>query len=108
MSFHAGQKVVCINDCFPKVLYEFAFMIPRKGSVYTVRELKVCTHVVTNSRELGLRFVELNNPRSDFRRMDGTMSHGEPFFSAWRFRPLADENVEQEKAAEELELSCTM
>jgi hypothetical protein len=85
--FYIGQKVVCVNDRFPPVLYEFAFQIPKKGHIYTVREKQSCVHAVTGNRGLGLHFRELHNPSFETR--------GEPWFAAWRFRPWLDENSEE-------------
>lgn len=85
--FYIGQKVVCIKDNFPLILYEIALNIPRAGRVYTVCDKRICTHVITKRRELGIQLCELRNPAF------GTKA--EPWFSGWRFRPWLDENSEE-------------
>jgi hypothetical protein len=81
--FYIGQKVMCVKDDFPLILYEIALNIPRAGRVYTVCDKRICTHEITKRRELGIQLCELRNPAVGTR--------GEPWFSGWRFRPWEDE-----------------
>ncbi len=96
-----GQRVVCVDDRFPKWVVEFFNQLPVKGGTYTVRE--VCLRRETlrgsDSATIALLLEELRNPP------DPSHKGGEELaFKSERFAPL--EEIETEEEAEAgLELS---
>lgn len=74
-NFHVGQKVVCIGDEW----IEFEPHLPKRGNVYTVREIE------EDNGELFLRLVELVNPVRRYREY-----FGETTFDAVAFRPVVE------------------
>ena len=96
-----GQRVVCVDDRFPKWVVEFFNQLPIKGATYTIRE--VCLRRETlrgsDSATIALLLEELRNPP------DPSHKGGEELaFKSERFAPL--EEIETETEAEaELELS---
>jgi hypothetical protein len=96
MAFHVGQRVVCV-DMRPrrKYLHHSAwvapFAKPKKGGIYTVRE-------VLDARPYGfdhdgLLLVEIVNPVLDYLAPTGPV-RCEQFFLAFRFRPLRTTSIE--------------
>lgn len=41
MSFHIGQKVVCVNDHFQEIVKELYLALPIKDEVYVIRDLEL-------------------------------------------------------------------
>jgi hypothetical protein len=83
-----GDKVVCVNDQFPKPLAKYYLNLPIKDKVYTVRAVYVgrgIMHPISDAAptEIGLLLLELVNgidPRSKQLQELG--------FNSERFRPL--------------------
>lgn len=90
MSFHVGQKVVCINDRgIENDLFERG---PTKGEVYTIRNIR------TDKRgNVGFRLVEIVNQPNPRREPDETGDR-EAGFYARRFRPVKTTSIEIFKA----------
>lgn len=75
-----GSLVICINDDFPVQVWDYAREVPRKGNVYTVKEIAPGRNPVTKVSGPGLVLFELDNP---WPRPD---SQTQVRFSIWRFR----------------------
>lgn len=59
----SGSKVVCIDDTFPEWIGKFYNQLPKKGTVYTVRDM--CPgHNWRMEPEIAITLVELINPCS--------------------------------------------
>lgn len=78
--FQVGQHVICVDDSDCNI--RFGEKSPKKGSVYTVRELTFF------SGAPGLRLEEIVN--APLKYADG---FGEATFFAWRFRPLSSDRL---------------
>ncbi len=90
-----GQRVVCVDDRFPKWVVEFFNQLPVKGGVYTIRE--VCLRRETlrgsDSATIALLLEELRNPPDPSHKGDEELA-----FKSERFAPL--EEMEEEVEAE--------
>jgi hypothetical protein len=75
-----GSLVICINDNFPVLVWDYAREIPRKGNVYTVKDVGPGRDPVTRVSGPGLVLFELDNP---WPRPDSKI---QVRFSIWRFR----------------------
>jgi hypothetical protein len=76
--WYIGQKVVCVNDRFPRRVLEWASNLPRKGQIYTIRSIGRGECIYTGQLRFGFKLEELQNaPRFGF--------------FAERFAPLVDE-----------------
>jgi hypothetical protein len=71
-----GQKVICVNDCFPIQILEWASNLPRKGRIYTICWIGPGSSIYTGERTFGFELEELPN--------------GKFSFFAERFVPLVD------------------
>ena len=97
--FAPGQKVACVDDQFPLGIEELYTALPKKDSIYTVRDLVPGVSLANAEGETALYLVELVNPAN---------RHGIEYgFNAERFAPLATDEDElatalsEEKYAEE-------
>lgn len=79
--FQIGQKVECIADKSWKAPY--GETVPRKGSIYTVREIREFPN------GLGIRLREIVNDVRRYR--EGTF---EPYFVARLFRPVTERKTD--------------
>jgi hypothetical protein len=76
--WYIGQKVVCVDDRFPRQVLEWASTLPRKGHIYTIRGFGRGKSLYTGEWTFGLKLEELQT--------------AERFgFFANRFVPLLDE-----------------
>jgi hypothetical protein len=90
-----GQRVVCVDDRFPKWVVEFFNQLPIKGCTYTIREVCLRRETLRGSESgtIALLLEELRNPP------DPTHKGGEELaFKSERFAPL--EEVEATESAE--------
>jgi hypothetical protein len=92
-----GQRVVCVDDRFPKWVVEFFNQLPVKGRTYTIRE--VCLRRETmrgsDSATIALLLQELHNPP------DPTHTGGEELaFKSERFAPLEEIEIEEHEEME--------
>lgn len=93
-----GQKVVCINDTFPPYVLGMYKQLPKKGDVYTIREVFLGREKVVKGGEsatVGVLLEELKNPTDPFHQ--GQQELG---FSSERFAPV-EELPEEEAEVEE-------
>jgi len=93
-----GQKVVCINDQFEPWVYKIYAEVPKKDSVYTVRDVYIGKQDLKDKDggSVGITLKEIRNP------IDPTCKSGpqELGFNSERFAPLEEldseiENVEE-------------
>jgi hypothetical protein len=84
-----GQKVVCVDDQFRSPAIEYFTGLPRKGRVYTVKDVFWGYQWGTETQCLSVRLVEIQPIDSDV----------SPGFSLWRFRLLEDVKLENELSA---------
>lgn len=59
-----GSKVVCIDDSFDPAVLEFYTALPKKGTVYVVREMRIGVNPQNDPGEICIYVIGLNNPRS--------------------------------------------
>jgi hypothetical protein len=89
--FDTNTKVVCINDRFPAGVNDIFNALPRKGTIYTVRD--VVPAVDWGLQEsVAVYLQELKNRPN---------VHGiEPGFNCFRFRELTPEELFESQCAE--------
>lgn len=83
--FHRGQLVLCIGVFKSSPVLK---AIPRKGTVYTVRDV-----VDWPEHGPGLRLAEIVNGVFAFREADGGVQDAEPSFQSIAFRPLDESRL---------------
>lgn len=83
--FQVGQSVVCIDDKFNPEMVRHYVALPKAGTTYTVRSVKVCREELraSDSATVGVLMRELVNPLDPTHR-----GHEELAFKAERFRAL--------------------
>ena len=87
-----GVKCVCIDDTIPPHKnVSPSTILPKRGSVYTIRRVK-------SADSVWLEEI-VNNPREYLIRDDGSTYFGEVAFSIARFRPLVEPKTEAEDFA---------
>ncbi len=88
-----GQRVVCVDDRFPKWVVEFFNQLPIKGCTYTIRD--VCLRRETmrgsDSATIALLLEELRNPADPTHKGEEELA-----FKSERFAPLEEIEVEEE------------
>ncbi len=103
--FQKGQKVVCINDSFPKEVHLVYSQLPKKDSVYTVRAVYIGRGKMLNAGhvkglsnkpgdsdgEIGILLEELKNPVDMF-----NVHRQELGFNSERFRTMETTTNEEE------------
>lgn len=90
--FDLGEKVVCVNDKFPNGIHDIYNALPRKGKIYTVRDI-VPAQDFKFQGTAGVLIEELVNRPNQ---------HGiEPAFQCHRFREMTTEEVSISIEAEE-------
>jgi hypothetical protein len=89
-----GQKVLCIDDSFPRYIADWCNALPVAGNVYTIRGMQFGLDPITYMYDLGLLLEEISSPR----KADGTESG---FFHS-RFVPWLDKMAESAAAQDEL------
>jgi hypothetical protein len=96
-----GQKVVCINDAFPRAVLDWCDYLPRAGHVYTIRAMQIGRYSNTEFGCLGFLLEEIVNPPSSLGYEAG--------FTETRFVPWLDacsETAHNDKA-EPVQLAST-
>lgn len=89
-----NQKVVCINDEFIPGIARFYINLPKKGNIYTVRDVSIGINVMGERGEIAVTLIELKNPPSNI------PPYPERAFLEGRFVPLdelTDEMIEHHK-----------
>ncbi len=61
MNLQVDQKVVCINDRFPIQVLKWGSNLPKRGSVYTISDIKI-VDAYQGPRGPALLLAELKNP----------------------------------------------
>jgi hypothetical protein len=94
-----GQRVVCVDDRFPKWVVEFFNQLPIKGRTYTIRDVCLRRETIrgSDSATIALLLEELHNPPDPTHKGNEELA-----FKSERFAPLEEIAEEQEA---ELELS---
>lgn len=90
--FDIGAKVVCINDTFPPAILNYMKNLPKKGSVYTVRDI-IPANDWNGGETAAVLLAEVRNAPAPHRKQ-----WGECGFAVDRFREL-DELTDEERAA---------
>ncbi len=80
--WHVGQLIICVNDDFPDDAGKLFSRLPRKGEVFTIRQVGVCP--VMNA--LGIRVEEIIGVMTVYGIEQG--------FFASRFRPARKTSLE--------------
>jgi len=62
--FRVGQKVICIDDAFPRAIADWGSSLPIAGHVYTIRAMQIGWDHVTGCSNLGFLLAEIVNPTS--------------------------------------------
>ena len=92
-----GQRVVCVDDRFPKWVVEFFNQLPIKGCTYTIRD--VCLRRETlrgsDSGTIALLLEELRNPADPTHK-----GREELAFKSERFAPLEEVEIEEHEEME--------
>ena len=91
MNFHVGQKVICVNDLGNTSGYTYGPTLPKRGSVYTIRE--IVPRGAYGYDEDGLFLVEIVNPLCIHLFPSGPMK-GELQFRVSRFRPIRTTSID--------------
>ena len=96
-----GQKVICIDDRFPRAVLDWCNHLPIAGYVYTIRAMQLGHDGVTGFSCLGFLLEEIVNPPSSLGYEAG--------FTHTRFVPWLNTCSEAERndAAEPLQLIST-
>jgi hypothetical protein len=80
-----GSLVECINGEFDIKQISLIPNLPKRGKIYTIREIKEYPN-----KKTGLLLEEISNPA-----MDTTLGFLEPTFDIKRFKELPEVNVEE-------------
>lgn len=83
-----GQKVICIDDRFPRAVLEWCNSVPTAGHIYTIRALQEGIDPTSLVYDLGFLLAEIVNPQDQAGR--------EPGFFHTRFVPWLDTCSETE------------
>lgn len=92
-----GQRVVCVDDRFPKWVVEYFNQLPVKGRTYTIREVCLRRETLRGSESATIAVLlhELHNPP------DPAHKGGEELaFKAERFAPLEEIEVGEHEEIE--------
>lgn len=85
MTFHIGQKVVCISDVTAHIqAYYPGSNYPRLNSIYTIR------HIGADRKGALLTFSELDNSHFIGQTLHGFCFDMEPGFGSEHFRPIVE------------------
>ena len=93
-----GQKILCIDDSFPRCITDWCDVLPVAGEVYTIRAMQLGGDPSTGFHGLGFLLAGLVNPRK--------ASGSEAGFFHTRFVPWLDAESASCSASEHLELQC--
>lgn len=89
MSFHVGQKVVCVRGYFKPDARDYGILnFPKKGCIYAVRDCLMFRFQDANVP--AIRLTELKNPICSW--TDG--DHCEVAFWIGRFRPVIERKTD--------------
>ncbi len=88
MTFHVGQKVVCVDDEWKDVNWKYIPSRPVRGQVYTVRSVHITER--TDGPEVSMLLNEITNPIVAWPKIG--KSEGD--FPAYRFRPVIERKTD--------------
>lgn len=91
MSFHIGQKVVCINDKWDH--HSPGENHPTKGQVLTIRNIGATIPPSPLDTRAYLRFVEIENPHRQYRHGNAVLTAEVQYFEGY-FAPLESKSIE--------------
>ena len=91
-----GQKVLCIDDTFPRYIDDWCDSVPVAGEVYTIRAIQLGGDPTTGVCDAGFLLHEICNPRK--------ANGAEAGFFHTRFIPWLDADATYISATESLEL----
>lgn len=86
-NFVVGQKVVLVDDKWPKRTYSGQITRPVRGGVYTIREIRLSLVPERGGIRPCLLLSEIVNGKVAVESPAG-MGMGEPTFDCSRFRPV--------------------
>ena len=89
-NFNIGDKVVCVDDKFPRDISKLYDALPVKDTTYVVRDIRLGINL-TLEGDVSVLLIGLVNPKAD------SKANLERGFRADRFRPL--EELRNEKTA---------
>ena len=87
-----GQKLICINDTFPRAVLDWCDRLPSAGGVYTIRAMQIGRDRITGGESLGFLLEEIVNPLSSLEKEAG--------FVAERFTPWLEKCPESRRQSE--------
>ena len=58
-----GQRVICIDDSFPRAVVEWCNSVPIAGHVYTIRAMQAGIDPTSMVYDLGFLLAEIVNPQ---------------------------------------------
>jgi len=97
--YTCGDKIICVDDRFPRAIADWCDQLPRAGLIYTIRSIQPGTNPLTDCHCLGLLLEEIVNPR--------TSSGGETGFDHTRFSHLSNADSEKATRIETAGISAT-
>jgi len=86
-NFHVGQKVVLVDDKWPRRTYDAQIRRPEKGGIYTIRGIRISLVAERGGERPCLLLNEIVNPEVIVTSPQGR-GFGEPAFDFSRFRPV--------------------
>lgn len=89
MSFDIGQKVVCIDDRFHPQIAALYTALPKEGSAYVVRDVRIGIHHPGGQGDVSLLLVGVVNPKANSK---ASLERG---FSETRFRAQGELNANE-------------
>lgn len=100
MSHHrtwsVGQKVLCVDDSFPRRIADWCDDLPIAGEVYTIRVIQIGAELSTGIHDVGFLLAEIINPRG--------ANGSETGFFHTRFVPWLKADGEHASATQQREL----
>lgn len=93
----SGDRVVCIDDKFPKEVLHLFKEFPVQGREYTIRSTRNSTN-----GWFGVLLQEIKNPSIE---VPVLLGKAEPGFAEWRFKNLDEVYEESEHYSEALQLN---
>ena len=61
--YTCGDKVICVDDRFPRAIVDWCDQLPKAGCMYTIRAIQPGSNPITGVRCLGLLLEEIVNPQ---------------------------------------------
>jgi len=95
-NYGIGDKVVCVDDKFPRDISKLYTALPVKDSTYVVRDIRLGINL-TMEGDVSVLLIGLVNPKAD------SVAGLERGFRADRFRPLEEMRNEQKAGKPEQE-----